>query len=337
MRHLAVGLATAASLLALAAPAHATLVLLSNTANAALTVDAFADGKATNTLSAPISAGSTVLAAYLYSADVFGNNPTTAQLTFEGNTFNWASGTLLAPDANPANTRRIDVTSIVKPLIEQATPQTSFSISENGVLDGEVLVVVYRNASTTGNAIILDGELALAGDTTTLGFTSPYAGGAVTLSLASSFSYNGNSNTDLTGQVTLIDVSTNTNPGLRRLTSCAGGNDDAAFLAANGSLLTAGGVGDSSANPDPNCAGGAGDDELYDLSQGNSASATPFINNGDTTITFTTSNPSNDDNVFGLFLTTPQQTIVNPAPEPASVALLGLGLGALALRRRRAA
>jgi hypothetical protein len=164
------------------------------------------------------------------------------------------------------------------------------------------------------------------------------------MSLASSFSYNGNSTTNTTGQVTTVDVVTSST-GSRRLTGCAGGNDDGNFVAANGSLMTVGGIGDSTGNPDPACAGGAGDDELYNLALGNSADPTPFLQTGDTSITFNTSNPTNDDNVFFLgFTTSFTVSQVNDedidddgtVPEPGVLALLGLGLlGLCGTRMRR--
>ena len=261
------------------------------------------------------------------------------------------------PDLNlppqGANHLIYDVTSIMKPLIEGTWGLQSHSIAEGGNTDGETLVIIYQNANTNGTAIIMDAELSQGGDTTTLNFANPYASGDVIMSLASTFSFNGNSATNATGQVTNVDVTTSSTAA-RRLTSCAGGNDDGNFVAENGALLTVGGVGDSASNPNPNCEGGAGDDELYNLGLGNSANATPFLQAGDTSISFRTNNPSGDDNVYGLFFTSsfqiskvdggdicggPNGPVCPPTnvPEPGGLALLGLGmLGLLPFVRRRA-
>lgn len=331
--------AVAAAGLLAATPASATLSVRANFANAALSIDGFATGNPDNSLTAIVPVGATVLAAYLYSADVFGNSPA-GGFTFEGNAFTWSAGSLLVPNANPANTRFFDVTTAVQTKVSAENDgSTDFSIAEDAFLDGEVLVVVYRTITTIGNAIILDGELAPSGDSVSLTLAAPYVSGNLIASLASSFSFNGSGTTNTTGQVTIVDVTTNTSP-IRRLTSCAGGNDDGDFVGANGSLITAGGVGDSIANPDPNCGGGAGDDELYNLAAGNSANAAPFLSVGDTLLNFATSNPTGDDNVFALFFSTDfaiRDVDPDPTPEPATLALLGLGLGGLALARRRRA
>src|SRR5207253_6706798 len=106
-----------------------------------------------------------------------------------------------------------------------------------------------------------------------------------------------------TGQFSTVDVNTT------QMTSSAGGQDDCVEKYAatpdfsscnNGELITAGGIGDSNDNPpdatatDLTCTAPAPaprcDDELYSL--------LPFVNNGDTSLTFTTTNPSADDNIF---------------------------------------
>ena len=340
---LLLALPLALTLGAMSTTASATLLLRSAFNNAALSIDGFGGGS--GTIQSDTPAGATILKAYLYSSDVNGGG-VAGDVTLNGTFLSSASGTLLTPNTSPANHRIYDVTSNVAAAITLAGGGlVNHTIAESGFTDGETLVVIYRTASTLGTAIILDGELSQGGDITTLVFAAPYAGGDVFASIADTFSYNG---PPATGQITNIDVTTSSAPA-RRLTSCAGGNDDGGFTASNGFLITVGGIGDSPTNPDPNCVDGDDDDELYNLALGNSADATPFLTAGDTSIELRTNNPSFDDNVYGLFLTSsftisqvddeeiPEDDVPpTQVPEPSTLALLGLGfLGAAKFRGRR--
>lgn len=325
-------LALATALAATATAASATLNVRDFFADANLTVDGLGvAGAGAGLLQSTVAVNSTVLKAYLYTPSVW-SGPV-SPVTFQGTLLNPAMGTTLAPNVNPATTVMYDVTSIVKPIIDGGPGGTyNFTLSEGGDNDGSVLVVVFRNAATMGGAaVVLDGELATAGDNIQLNFAGPYTGGDFIMSLASSYSFNPDGN----NQRTTVDVQTSSNPASRRLTNCAGSFDDG--LGQNGALITAGGEGDSPTNPAPDCTTGPQDDELYNLALGNSANASPFIVANDMFLRLLTVQPSNDDNVFGMFLTSSFSIEdPRPTPEPATLSLLGLGaIGLAALRRRR--
>ena len=315
--------------------------------DAALSIDGLGQTGTGGQIQTSVPSGATVLAAYMYVTTVFsfsGGTFTDVTLRQGGNSvlLPAAGGTLL-DHANPSFVRRHDVTTFVNNNIASGLQNWVVDEANSSLSNGTVLVVAYRHSTTTGaTAIIMDGELALNGDSTTLGF-APYMSGAVIMSLASEHSAGG-------GQFTTVDVTTSSNSTPRRLSGCAGGFEDGQL--ANGALITVGGIGDTTANPGTApCA----DDELYDLSEGNPDNPDAFIAAGDTSLTFLTRNPSNDDNVFFIginagFRVTDVDDISTDAPTddtpsddgpppsgvpaPAPLMLLGLGLLAAGISRR---
>ncbi|MBD2662913.1 parallel beta-helix repeat [Richelia sinica FACHB-800] len=304
-------------LAAFSSPASAALLARNTFNDAALSIDAFGSTSNSGTISTNVSVGATVLKAYLYTSSVWDFSPVN-DVKLNGNLLKVSDATVLTPDANPTTTVLWDVTSILGSL----SGLQNHTIEELGDNDGSTLVVAYKDASTTGfTSFIFDGELATTGDTTTFNFAQPYTGGDFLVSIADSFSF------QTSGQFTTIDVTTDSTPS-RRLTSSAGGQDDGS--GANGALITAGGIGDSPTNPDPFASDAGGfrtDDEYYNLALGNSADPNPFIKPGDTFVTLNTRNPSNDDNVYGLFVTS---TFRTSTTVPESNSILGvLALGAV--------
>ena len=322
------------------APASADLRVRNFIPNAALSIDGFGSTSNSGFIQANIPTGSTIQKAYLYAASDWNSTPVYG-VNFNGNPLSLSSATILGPNQNPATTARWDVTSIIASSFTGGLQD--FSIVEDGQNDGAVLVVAYSNPSTQGfTSVILDGELSTGGDTSQFNFASPYTGGDFLVSLAASYSL------QPSGQATVIDVTTNSTNN-RRLTRSAGGQDDGD--GASGGLITVGGIGDSPTNPGPFDSPFSGpriDDEYYNLALGNSssssscsaASTTPFISPGDTFLRLTTRNPSNDDNIFGLFITSGFQ-ISDPnitstsIPEPSiTLGIFGIGtIGALLSRR----
>jgi hypothetical protein len=135
----------------------------------------------------------------------------------------------------------------------------------------KTIVIMFGGLSTTGDNFALTlGEAIDPSD----------PGALLDMGLGISFSYQPAS------QYSRIDING------QRLTTSAGGYDDG--IAANGGLITVGGIGDLNTNPaDPFATDGGGtryDDELYSL--------LPLITNTTTNIQVATLNPSNDDNIF---------------------------------------
>lgn len=291
---------------------------------AGISIDAL--GVADNTdgiISSEIPVGASIYGAYLYSASVWSSS--LKNVLFDGNTLVSDASSRLdvgGKDANAASENRWDVTSIVQSKVGGGSGLFNFTVKELGYLDGEILAVLYNVPSDpVQTAFIFDGELATAGDSFNINLTTPFSvGDDVIMSLGISYGYQGSV------QYTEVDVNG------QRLTSSAGGEDDG-IENQNGGLITAGGIGDSIANPANPLAGPGGDrfydDELYNLAA--------FLNEGATLITIDTLNPSADDNVFFMGLTTLGEASAGPSvPEPATIFLLGSGLiGLVGLGRKK--
>jgi len=291
--------------------------------------DGFGSTTNSGTISADVPLGATVVSAYLYSATFGGieTPPSLGTVTLNGDTVTFNTNYVNSiPPSLPDyfNTGRGDVTSIIAPVINGGPGGIyNFNVTESeSSTDGEALVVVYSLPSLpTSTIAILDGGASLTGDTTTMSFATPLnpsdPGFMATMAIGDSFS--------CCGQASTITVNGNL------LTQNAGNNDDSADAsAANGNLITVGGIGDPFSPINPSY----GDDhEFYNL--------VPFVNNGDTTITVNTVNPSNDDNIFlALFDVSGSATVCDTpdcasnVPEPGLFLLFGSGLLALWLSGR---
>ena len=186
-----------------------------------------------------------------------------------------------------ANSAWSDVTAIVKPIVDAAPAGiVALTITETIDLDGSIIAVIFDDPSqTTDNTIVLlFGAQDIAGNTFAIRLAEPIDTSdpnlVLDMALGISFGFQTPENHN---QYSEVDVN-----GLR-LTSSAGGQDDAVDMTSgNGALLTVGGLDDSNANPPDPYANGDDtspryDDELYNLIQ--------FVSDGDTAITVYTVNP----------------------------------------------
>ncbi len=254
------------------------------------------DGTAGGTVQVEKPAGATVRSAYLAAASTgFTNRQLNdGHVKIDGQDVNWDIST---PSSINSWNHWADVTALVKTKIDAAPAgRVDFAIAEvdAGGIDGEILVVIFNdpNQTTSNTIVLLFGAQNVNGDTFAIALAEPLNTSdpnlVLDMSLGISYSYQ---TTSVRNQISRVDVNGT------RMTSSSGGQDDG--FAANGGLITVGGLDDSNANPaDPN---GVPtnydyDDELYNL--------IPFVNDGDNTINVNTLNPSDDDNIFfaGLYL-----------------------------------
>ena len=327
------GIVGAALLLMAATSARASLTTFqAYTGDVGVSTDGCGSVTVSCTLTAGVPAGSTVVAAYIYSS--LNDTSTTPGGTLNGNTVTY--GTALGVNGT-LQAWRSDVTSIVAPVIDanSGSPYT-FTVTEtqSAAQDGEGLVVVYTNPSLSGQTVgILDGFSASGGDSSSITFTSPLhpgdAGFGAEMRIGDGYSYDGSDpNAPVSsGQVSTITVNSNT------VTTVAGHCDDAQdSTCSNGNLITVGAWNDPFTPASPTV---GQDHERYNIA--------PYITDGSTTIDVTTLNPSGDDNIFlevfqitgtasDVGGTTPTNTSV---PEPMTIALLGVGLCGIAAARRR--
>jgi len=248
--------------------------------------------------------GASVRKAYLMSASTgfTSYRIPSGGVTINGSPITWDIET---PSSISSYNYWADVTSIVKPIVD-AFPAgiNTLTIGEqsSSSIDGEVLAVIFDDPGKTSvsTVVLLFGAQKVGGDTFKITLSDPINLSqpdlVLNMSLGISF---GHQTVGYGDQFSYVDVNG------QRLTSSAGGEDDGQL--ANGALITVGGIGDSNANPPPNASpatlGDRTDDELYNL--------IPFVQDGDTSITVFTQNPSTDDNIFFSALVLSGGAVVN--------------------------
>ncbi len=277
------------------------------------------------TLSVEKPANATVEAAYLTAASRISRIPTTPVATLYGSsaTFTHRSG---GADSSSVRNWLADVTSLVKTTIDGAPsgnidiPATYNAVGTDAYT-GIGLTVIFSDPNVeAGTTIFQFGHSNPSGDSTTISFDAIQdVPTEARLSLGISWSIQGSmnpttpgaTNCTYTGETSCVDISTSSRAA-QRLTSFAGGLDDTEGAVNDGStvpdwgqtqtsgywsLVTVGGVGDSATNPSGSWSNYRSDDELYNVAS--------FLQEGDTSLTLATRNPSGDDSIFQLVLSIP--------------------------------
>ncbi|EZP65271.1 Calx-beta domain protein [Sphingomonas paucimobilis] len=275
-------------------------------------------------ITARVPDGSFVEAANLYASTYTGtaNAVTSVDITNAAGNLTVTGFSALGVAAGFLQAYRADVTSYVRSVVGDGDGSDfNFNLSNivGSSVDGFALVVVYSNPDESTRTIsLLDGFSATAGDSFQLNFSQPVdtdqAGFEAQMSLGIGFSYYPAS------QFSTVTV------GGRQLTTSAGAQDDGSTdfsSISNGGLLTIGGIGDSTDNPDPDLPINAvrTDDELYDLAKGNVDNPAAYLADDSESINVTTVNPSNDDNIFFAGFNITAVVAVDTAENDAPVAV----------------
>lgn len=331
LRSLFGGVALGVTLLTAQMASAALVGFNSYTGNVALSTDGIGTVGGNGVISASAPAGSTVVAAFLYTA-TFSSSTVPTTVTLEGSPVTFTN---TAPNATACcnlRSHRADVTSVVASVINGGAGGVyDFDYAEGGnnsFIDGSALVVVYRNPSLPAASVgLLDGFADVDGDTTTVNFAdalNPAAPGFFAeMVLGIGFSCCDPSSSTQSSRVEVNGM---------LLTENAGLNDDSIDATAeNGNLFTIGSFDDGFSPALPSY---GEDRERYDLSS--------FVTAGDTSIVVETFNASEDDNIFFAgFYVQGRAGFDEPPPPPSEVPLpaggllLLTGLAGLAVSRRK--